>query len=112
MDNVKMAVIGTQFSDGTVSLAWATGRGASEVIAVPPANRSSKLRDAINAGVVVETASAVTTVTPTTAPVRKSVYVQSTDPGAVGAGQLWSDTSGNPPVLKIRNTANGAWLTV
>lgn len=41
-------------------------------------------------------------------------YVQSTDPGAVGAYKPWVDTSGGDGnwVYKIRNAANTAWETV
>lgn len=41
-------------------------------------------------------------------------YVQSSDPGAVGAGKLWVDTSAGPSnyVSKIRNPANTAWIAV
>lgn len=35
-------------------------------------------------------------------------FSQGTDPGAVGAGRLWFDTSAN--ALKIRNSTNTAWL--
>lgn len=96
-----------------VNLSWGTGAGAvHEVVYAPAASRSAKLINAINSGLVEETANSVTADPTPAATTRRSVYVQATDPGAVGAGQLWSDTSGNPPVLKIRNTANGAWLTV
>lgn len=37
------------------------------------------------------------------------IYVQAGDPGAVGAGTFWFDTSDN---LSIRNTADDAWLVV
>lgn len=59
-DNLKMAVEGTQFSDGAISIAWATGRDSSEVVAVPPSERTSRLLDAIHAGTVVETTDPVT----------------------------------------------------
>lgn len=36
-------------------------------------------------------------------------YVQSDDPGAVGARKTWIDTSKTPFVLKIRNQANDGW---
>ncbi len=38
-------------------------------------------------------------------------YVQATDPGAVGSGKLWVDTSRGTGewVLKIRNDADSAW---
>jgi len=41
-------------------------------------------------------------------------YVQATDPGAVGAGKMWIDTSAGPSnyVAKIRNPANTAWVAV
>ena len=42
---------------------------------------------------------------------RKSQFVQDTDPGYVGTGRLWVDTSTNPPTLKIRNTAGTGWVT-
>lgn len=38
-----------------------------------------------------------------------SIYVQAGDPGAVGAGTFWLDTSGN---LNIRNSADSAWIVV
>jgi hypothetical protein len=37
-------------------------------------------------------------------------FVQNADPGAVGAGALWVDTSGDPPFLYLRNTADDAWI--
>lgn len=36
-------------------------------------------------------------------------YVQDTDPGAVGAGILWVDTSASPPVFRVRNSADDGW---
>jgi hypothetical protein len=41
-------------------------------------------------------------------------YNQSTDPGAVGAGMLWIDTSGGPGnwALKIRNDSDDGWELV
>jgi hypothetical protein len=42
-----------------------------------------------------------------------SIDVQSTDPGAVGANQLWVDKStATPYQLKVRNAANDAWDAV
>lgn len=47
--------------------------------------------------------------------VHPAAYVQSTDPGAVGAAKFWVDTSigsgtvDAPYALKKRNTANTAW---
>lgn len=35
-----------------------------------------------------------------------------TAPASPIAGQLWLDTSGSPRVLKIRNSANSAWITI
>lgn len=44
----------------------------------------------------------------------KPGYVQSGDPGAIGAGKLWIDTSGGSGawVTKIRNDANTGWEIV
>lgn len=40
-------------------------------------------------------------------------YVQTADPGAVGAKKLWVDTTGGEPyTLKVRNTGNTAWEEV
>lgn len=39
----------------------------------------------------------------------RGTYVQAGDPGAVGAGFFWLDTSGN---LRIRNSADAAWIEV
>lgn len=37
-------------------------------------------------------------------------YVQDTDPGTVGAGKLWVDTTGSAPFpMKIRNEGNTGW---
>lgn len=36
-------------------------------------------------------------------------YRSASDPGAVGAGREWQDTSTSPPTLKIRNTADSGW---
>lgn len=38
-------------------------------------------------------------------------YVQTTDPGAIGAGKAWIDTSSGSYVLKIRNATNAGWET-
>lgn len=108
---IAIAVVIEGFSG--VNLAWGVGAGAvREIVYAPAAARSAQLAAAVAAGTVVETASAVTAIPTPAVTSRMAVYVQETDPGAVGAGQLWSDTSGNPPVLKIRNTANGAWVAV
>lgn len=56
-----MAVEGTTFYDGAVNLSWGTG-GNPEVVAAPPAVRSSNLLRAIAAGSVVETADPVTAI--------------------------------------------------
>jgi len=42
--------------------------------------------------------------------VHPAAFVQSSDPGTVGANLLWIDTSGSPPTLKVRNTGNTAWV--
>lgn len=43
----------------------------------------------------------------------KSVYMQSTDPGAVGAGVLWVDTTGVAPYLiQVRDTTNTSWVAL
>jgi hypothetical protein len=41
----------------------------------------------------------------------KPGYVQSSDPGAIGAGKMWIDTSGGSGAweMKIRNTSNSGW---
>ena len=41
-------------------------------------------------------------------------YVQAGDPGAVGAGKVWIDTTGgvNAWIIKIRNAANDGWEIV
>lgn len=39
-------------------------------------------------------------------------YAGIVDPGAVGAGRTWLDKSASPWLLKVRNDANDAWLTV
>jgi hypothetical protein len=41
-------------------------------------------------------------------------YIQATDPGAVGAGKLWVDTSGGSGswLTKVRNTTNTGWESV
>lgn len=39
-------------------------------------------------------------------------YVASVDPGAVGAGLYWLDTSSDPYVLKRRNVTDDDWVTV
>ncbi len=44
--------------------------------------------------------------------VHQSSFYQSSDPGAVGAGKDWWDTTASPPTLKRRDAANTAWLTV
>lgn len=40
------------------------------------------------------------------------VIISAHDPGAVGAGSIWSDTSSNPPTLKQRNSADSGWTVV
>jgi hypothetical protein len=38
-------------------------------------------------------------------------FMQSDDPGAVGAGKLWIDTSGVPdPAVEMRDPTNTRWL--
>lgn len=44
--------------------------------------------------------------------VHKARYVQSSDPGAVGAGIEWRDTNTTPAVEKIRNPGNTGWDTI
>lgn len=44
--------------------------------------------------------------------IHQSAYVQSADPGAVGAFKDWYDTTTDPAIHKVRNTANDGWLTV
>lgn len=39
----------------------------------------------------------------------RPAYVQDTDPGAVGAGVFWTDTTVRPWVVKIRNFADTGW---
>lgn len=44
----------------------------------------------------------------------KPGYIQSTDPGAVGFGKVWIDTSGGSGawVFKIRNADDDGWETL
>jgi hypothetical protein len=44
--------------------------------------------------------------------IHQSAYVQSSDPGAVGALKAWIDTTTTPALHKVRNSANTAWLVV
>lgn len=46
--------------------------------------------------------------------VHKAAYVQDADPGAIGAGKLWLDTSGGTGTwtIKSRNAADSGWETV
>jgi hypothetical protein len=45
--------------------------------------------------------------------VHPAAYVQSSDPGAVGAHKFWVDTTGSAPFqLKKRNAANSAWENI
>lgn len=40
-------------------------------------------------------------------------YLQSSDPGAVGAGKMWLDTTTpSVPILKRRNDADSGWITL
>src|SRR5687768_7935789 len=39
-------------------------------------------------------------------------YIQDADPGAVGAGKAWVDTTGATNVLKIRNAADTGWEAI
>lgn len=39
-------------------------------------------------------------------------YVQSSDPGAVGAGKLWIDTTYSPATTKKRNSGDSGWDTL
>ncbi len=41
---------------------------------------------------------------------QKRVYTQSHDPGDVGEGRLWVDTSTDPPTVKVRNSDNDGWV--
>lgn len=40
------------------------------------------------------------------------LFIQVDDPGTVGAGGVWFDTSGSPVVLKIRNGDDDGWSPV
>ncbi len=43
----------------------------------------------------------------------KLIYVQATDPGAVGAGVLWFDTSaGAPYLIQVRDPTNTSWTVL
>ncbi len=39
-------------------------------------------------------------------------FASATAPASPVAGQWWLDTSGSPRVLKMRNAANSAWITI
>jgi hypothetical protein len=39
-----------------------------------------------------------------------TVYVQAADPGAVGAGLLWVDTTGDPVIVSMRDAGNAGWV--
>jgi hypothetical protein len=41
-----------------------------------------------------------------------NLYVQAADPGAVGAGKLWLDSSASPYSLKVRDALDAAWSEV
>lgn len=42
----------------------------------------------------------------------QTVYVQDADPGAVGEGKVWVGTSGDPPLIYLRDSDNAAWYQV
>jgi hypothetical protein len=44
--------------------------------------------------------------------VHRGGYVQSTDPGAVGAFVFWADTTTTPHILKVRNSGDTDWVQV
>lgn len=44
--------------------------------------------------------------------IHQAAYVQSSDPGAIGAYKDWYDTTSDPAVHKVRNADNDGWLTV
>jgi hypothetical protein len=44
--------------------------------------------------------------------VHRGGYVQSSDPGAVGAYIFWTDTTTTPHILKVRNAGNTDWVQV
>jgi hypothetical protein len=44
--------------------------------------------------------------------VHPSAFIQSTDPGAVGANKFWVNTTTAAGVLNRRNSTNTAWVTV
>src|SRR5690348_11253711 len=44
--------------------------------------------------------------------IHPGAYVQSSDPGAVGAKILWIDTAGSSPIWKKRNATNTGWDVV
>jgi hypothetical protein len=41
--------------------------------------------------------------------IHRFAYVQSTDPGNVGAFKAWIDTTSTPYILKVRNAGNSGW---
>lgn len=44
--------------------------------------------------------------------IHKFAYVQSSDPGAIGAKKGWVDTNSSPFMLKVRNDTNTGWSIV
>lgn len=44
--------------------------------------------------------------------IHQSAYVQSSDPGAVGALKAWIDTTTDPALHKVRNATNDGWIQV
>lgn len=44
--------------------------------------------------------------------IHPAAYIQSSDPGAVGANKLWIDTTTTASVWKRRNSINTAWTVV
>ena len=64
MPNYKMAKPGHSFSEGGVDLSWGIGREESDVISLPAAEQSSRFKQRVLAGVIVETKDPPTDTTP------------------------------------------------
>jgi hypothetical protein len=46
------------------------------------------------------------------AAIHPSAYIQTSDPGAVGANKSWYDSTTTPYVHNVRNPTNTGWVTV
>lgn len=107
-NNLTMAVQGTSYTEGDISLAWGSGPGAvREVIHLPPAQRPGRLLARISAGYVVETDLPITEGTIADVPIQATgLFIELSAPPSDGQSIVFNADSGLfDPAPKAANIA-------